>query len=208
MTREDAKKTLQDMWECLFNEMTNHTFEDLKEHGMLDNYSKAFEMALSALSTDGEYIKKEDAITAFELSQHKGIGDGRPSFYTLIKQAQSYTFPDSTENKEIKEPTLLESFKDGTGKVTEIWAVKGKLQIRTHGTIHNCNGTFGNDISVKSVNNSILVFPNSSEDNTTEWVDSGEDDPECYCKKCGQEIFKVQKWFKFCPTCGRRVIQK
>lgn len=50
MTKEDAKRTLQDMWECLFNEMTRHTFEDLEEHGMLANYSEAFEMAMSALS--------------------------------------------------------------------------------------------------------------------------------------------------------------
>lgn len=39
----------------------------------------------------------------------------------------------------------------------------------------------------------------------TEWIDNGVDDLECHCKKCGQEIFKVQKWFKFCPNCGRRV---
>lgn len=59
MTREEAKRTLQDMWECLFNEMTNHTFEDLKEHGMLDNYSTAFDMAISALSENkGEWIDR------------------------------------------------------------------------------------------------------------------------------------------------------
>lgn len=50
MTREDAIITLQDMWETLFNEMTNHTFDDLQEHGMLDNYRTAFDMAISALS--------------------------------------------------------------------------------------------------------------------------------------------------------------
>ena len=59
MTREEAKKTLQDMWECLFNEMTTHTFEDLKEHGMLDNYSTAFDMAISALK-GGEWIPIND----------------------------------------------------------------------------------------------------------------------------------------------------
>ena len=60
MTREDAKKTLQDMWECLFNEMTTHTFEDLKEHGMLDNYSTAFDMAISALSENkGDLISRQ-----------------------------------------------------------------------------------------------------------------------------------------------------
>jgi len=62
MTREEAKRTLQDMWECLFNEMTNHTFEDLKEHGMLDNYSMAFDMAISALSENkGEWIHVVDS---------------------------------------------------------------------------------------------------------------------------------------------------
>lgn len=46
-----------------------------------------------------------------------------------------------------------------------------------------------------------------SEDNT-EWVDNEVGDLECHCKKCGQEIFKVQKWFKFCPNCGRKAVQK
>lgn len=46
-----------------------------------------------------------------------------------------------------------------------------------------------------------------SEDNT-EWVDNEVGDFECHCKKCGQEIFKVQKWFKFCPNCGRKAVQK
>ena len=59
MTREEAKRTLQDMWECLFNEMTRHTFEDLEEHGMLDNYATAFDMAISALSSI-EKIRGED----------------------------------------------------------------------------------------------------------------------------------------------------
>ena len=63
MTREEAKRTLQDMWECLFNEMTNHTFEDLKEHGMLDNYSTAFDMAISALSENkGEWITDKERL--------------------------------------------------------------------------------------------------------------------------------------------------
>ena len=57
MTNEDAKRTLQDMWETLFNEMTNHTFEDLQEHGMLDNYSKAFNMAISALDESASIEK-------------------------------------------------------------------------------------------------------------------------------------------------------
>ncbi len=59
MTNEEAKRTLQDMWECLFNEMTRHTFEDLEEHGMLDNYATAFDMAISALSSI-EKIRGED----------------------------------------------------------------------------------------------------------------------------------------------------
>lgn len=155
MTKEDAKRTLQDMWECLFNEMTNHTFEDLKEHGMLDNYSKAFEMALSALS----------------------------------------------ENKEIKEPTLLESFKDGADKVVEIWAVKGKLQIRTHGVIHNCNGIFGNDISVKSVNGSISA---EIKRNTAEWEIDGH---HLKCPICGEYFCRTDAEqctipCNFCPNCG------
>lgn len=66
MTREEAKKTLQDMWGCLFNEMTNHTFEDLKEHGMLDNYATAFDMAISALSAE----PCEDCISRQAVIEH------------------------------------------------------------------------------------------------------------------------------------------
>ena len=65
MTREIAIITLQDMWETLFNEMTNHTFDDLQEHGMLDNYRTAFDMAISALSTErekGEWVYDGDCI--------------------------------------------------------------------------------------------------------------------------------------------------
>lgn len=49
-----------------------------------------------------------------------------------------------------------------------------------------------------------------SEEDNTKWIDDGSDDDDfvCHCKKCGQEIFKVQKWFKFCPNCGRKAVQK
>lgn len=48
----------------------------------------------------------------------------------------------------------------------------------------------------------------SEEHSTTEWVDDEENDFACHCMECGQEIFRVQKWFKFCPTCGRKVVEK
>lgn len=98
-------------------------------------------------------MTREEAKKALEEDLPK-VSQFSPKMASAYKVAISAL----SENKEIKEPTLLESFKDGTGKVTEIWAVKGKLQIRTHGTIHNCNGIFGNDISVKSVNGDISVF--------------------------------------------------
>ena len=137
--------------------------------GKVPEEREALEMAISALSTNGEYIKKEDAQKVFEKSL---LGKYilwdtqeviKKDMKERISQLPTYSIPDSAEIKEIKEPTLLESFKDSTGKVSEIWAVKGKLQIRTRGIIHNCNGIFGNNISVKSVNGSISVFPDPVE---------------------------------------------
>ena len=98
MTREEAKKTLQDMWETLFNEMTNYTFEDLKEHGMLDNYQTALDMAISALSAEGEYIKKEDAINAIRKSDHYGqkqkIYVCHREVVDSIDELPTYSFPE------------------------------------------------------------------------------------------------------------------
>ena len=47
----------------------------------------------------------------------------------------------------------------------------------------------------------------SEEHSTTEWVDDKENVFACHCKECGQEILRVQYWFKFCPNCGRKVIE-
>lgn len=74
MTNEDAKRTLQDMWECLFNEMSRLTFEDLEEHGMLANYSKAFEMAMSALSESADIEKIRAEIKAIDPINLIGYG--------------------------------------------------------------------------------------------------------------------------------------
>lgn len=92
MTKEEAKKTLQDMWECLFNEMTNHTFEDLKEHGMLDNYSVAFDMAISALS---EELSEDGTLTVH-------VSDGSKVTRVFVMGDNIFGglyYPDSAENK-------------------------------------------------------------------------------------------------------------
>ena len=195
MTREEA---------ISFGNMWLELNEDAKDSETYQFVKKA----ISVLSADGEYIKKEDTIgylnDLFGEMCQVSFGDALQSIDSL----QTYSFPDSAEISEIKEPRLLESFKDGADKVVEIWAVKGKLQIRTHGTIHNCNGTFGNNISVKSVNGFVSVFPDP--ENKGEWI-YDKSINNWRCSKCGQtppptgyvgDTDFMAAHFKFCNHCG------
>lgn len=104
MNREEAITTLGDRNNLLWG-MSN---EEKKY------YSEALDMAISALqknesaeewykllcekwdSAEGEYIKKEDAIQAYE-DTYKGKG----SFYGLIEQVPTYSFPKREKEKQL-----------------------------------------------------------------------------------------------------------
>ncbi len=49
MSNEDAIEYLEQMWIHLYQEMTTHTFEDLKECGLHQKYREAHELAINAL---------------------------------------------------------------------------------------------------------------------------------------------------------------
>lgn len=60
----------------------------------------ALDMAISALSADGEYIKKEDAIRAFNQTCDGYIGRDKVFEYRekIRNGLQTYSFPDSAED--------------------------------------------------------------------------------------------------------------
>lgn len=73
-----------------------------------DAQSIALDMAISALSTDGEYIKKEDAISKilveFVAREENGkvmcaCHDVKQTCADILDGLQTYSFPDSAENK-------------------------------------------------------------------------------------------------------------
>ena len=84
MTREEAIKILEFEKQGVFKSLATKV---------------ALDMAISALSSDGEYIKKEDAIEylndLFGEMYHVSFGNVLQSLDSL----QTYSFPDSAENK-------------------------------------------------------------------------------------------------------------
>lgn len=85
MTKEEAIKRMESMrWEHATNPCPDRT---------------AFDMAISALSTEGEYIKKSELlqhVTTEELSDYK---DCDVIHAEEIDKLTTYSFPDSAENK-------------------------------------------------------------------------------------------------------------
>ena len=88
MTREEAIRILKE-----HKIMFQHDF------GWDISTIKALDMAISVLSADGEYIKKEDTIEylndLFGEMYHVSFGNVLQSLDSL----QTYSFPDSAENK-------------------------------------------------------------------------------------------------------------
>ena len=147
-----------------------------------------------------EYIKKDDAIAAFELSQYKGIGSGRPSFYTLIKQVQSYSFPDSKNNGDLISRQAVEEMIKVEMPERGMWEIEGDKEKET--VCEVCV-----DLMQK-----LSDLP--STENKGEWIKYGV--PRCgeqhyKCTSCGYYINFGQwgelytKEFKFCPNCGAKM---
>lgn len=95
MTREEAIKAIE-------------YFQDEYDSNGSGYLDEALDMAISALSEDGEYIKKEDAISKIliEFTQRERVGklmcacvDVKQTCADILDSLQTYSFPDSAENK-------------------------------------------------------------------------------------------------------------
>lgn len=101
MNRTDASVSIQAMID---------TYKILKYHGvsteipMDDEDIEALSMALSALSADGEYIKKEDVELGLEKEYSHSLSEHDShvfvEFMAFIDDLPTYSFPDREKEKE------------------------------------------------------------------------------------------------------------
>lgn len=119
MTREEAKTALGDRNILLFG-----MSKEERKH-----FSEALDMAISALSAEGEYIKKDDAIskilTEFVAREEKGsvmcaCAEVKQTCADILDSLPTYSFPDSAENKgdlisrQAVEKLVWDYLRDGT----------------------------------------------------------------------------------------------
>lgn len=149
-----------------------------------DKLPEFCDMAISALSTDGEYIKKEETLKALHDFWDECINfDGSGTELMLdnkgvIDDLPTYSFPEELS----EDGTLTVHVSDGS-KVKRVFVMGDNI--------------FGG-----------LYYPDSAE-NKGEWIsviDSYHEDGTIYeshweCSKCGSGR---SGWgeFKFCPDCG------
>ena len=89
MTREEAIDELQ--W--------GYPKEDTSIEECL-RYKQAVDMAISALSTEGEYIKKEDILACQTTFTDEAGYEYKVIEVEEVEELPTYSFPDSAENKE------------------------------------------------------------------------------------------------------------
>lgn len=91
-------------------EKVKHLLEDLREHKIIlsdlsvNEQEEICDVAISALSTEGEYIKKEDALTAVDDDDRNGMWSHFAShkdamaFKEDLNSLPTYSFPNSVED--------------------------------------------------------------------------------------------------------------
>lgn len=138
---------------------------------------ETIELAMSALSAQGEYIKKEDTIKylndLFGEMHHVSFGDVLQSVDSL----QTYSFPESAENK---------------GDLISRQAV-----LDTWHTSYSDNREENEEIQYKKI-----AFELPSAENKGEWI-STEDRPFGFCSKCDKDIDEAAT--PYCPYCGAKM---
>lgn len=169
---------------------TNKTEEDKNDLKIDELQIKALESAISALSADGEYIKKSELLGKTvrrnsiwnEVTNSEGKG-----LEEIVNDLPTYSFPEELS----EDGTLTVHVSDGS-KVNRVFVMGDNI--------------FGG-----------LYYPDSAEDNTMEWISAkvGKLFPsnDYKCSKCGNILnFDGVNCGRgdanFCPNCGRKAVQK
>ena len=122
MTREEVKRTLEDLREYKIS------LSDLSAN----EKQEICDAAISALSTEGEYIKKEDALFKKWQFKFKDV-DGEHWFVNVkdIESLHTYSFPDREKGEWIDHECDSEFYR--CSKCHICW---------TKGEVDNCNMNF------------------------------------------------------------------
>ena len=202
MTLDEAIAILDNMWECLFKEITNNTFKDLKESGLLDKYFVAHKMAIKALEQQPliEQFKDMDdrdkiaRLLAMALEQPK---DGDKVSIEVLKQVMWERDIAIQQLKELGY-SLGEKIEPQDGDLISRQAVMNAYcQICMSKNICYRNKESCKDLTL------FRQLP-SVQPKTGHWnlYHEGRYDESYVCSECdGYSMFD----YKYCPNCGARM---